>query len=170
MDNNEIQVEICPGFEKINFDLHVIMDSAKAERDREKSANRFNKAYKNESIEDKYFTVSYDSNGVNSVCMVKAKDEKSANDTYMKLKGKNYPKINDIKEINKGQADSYKKRGMSCLNEAFTATPWKDKCYEILDELSPEGVKGMAEAFIEWMSDNDVGEFLDKNGYVEYED
>lgn len=75
----------------------------------------------NESIEDKYFTVSYDSNGVNSVCMVKAKDEKSANDVYMELKGKDYPKINGIKEINNGQADSYKKRGMSCLNESVSA-------------------------------------------------
>ena len=119
-------------------------------------------------LSDKYFTVSYDSNGVNSVCMVKAKDEKSANDTYMKLKGKDYPKINGIKEINDSQADSYKKRGMSCLNENFTVTPWKDKCYEILDELSPEGVKGMAEAFIKWMSDSDVGEFLHQNDYVQY--
>lgn len=49
MDNNEIQVEISPGNETIYFDLHVIMDSDKAERQREKSANRLNKAYKNES-------------------------------------------------------------------------------------------------------------------------
>lgn len=128
---------------------------------------------KNESLTEgtgKYFTVNYDSNGVNSVVMVKADSEQEARDTYMNIKGAKYPKINSVGEIDDVMADSYKKRGMSCLNEDFTATPWKDKAYEIIGGLSEEGAFKMLEAFVHWMSDNDVGEFLHQEGYVEYED
>ena len=102
--------------------------------------------------------------------MVKADSEQKARDTYMNIKGAKYPKINSVGEIDDAMADSYKKRGMSCLNEDFTATPWKDKAYEIISELSEEGAFKMLEAFVRWMSDNDVGEFLHQEGYVEYED
>lgn len=126
----------------------------------------------NESLTEdasKYFTVNYDSNGVNSVVMVKANSEQEARDTYMNIKGDKYPKINSVGEIDNGMAASYKKRGMSCLNETFTPTLNKDAAYEIISELSPDAKTNMLMAFVKWMSDDDVGEFLHQNGYVEYE-
>lgn len=47
MSNGEIQVEIDPKI--IHFYLHVIMDSEKANKDRDKFQKRFDKAYKTES-------------------------------------------------------------------------------------------------------------------------
>lgn len=138
--------------------------------DAQNSINALLRRDKKESLAESYYTVGYDSNGVNSVVMVKATSEQEARDTYMKLKGGKYPTINSVGEIDDAMADSYKKRGMSCLNETFTATPNKDAAYEIISELSEEGAFKMLEAFVRWMSDNDVGEFLHQEGYVEYED
>ena len=138
--------------------------------DAQNSINALLRRDKKESLAESYYTVGYDSNGVNSVVMVKATSEQEARDTYMKLKGDKYPTINSVGEIDDVMADSYKKRGMSCLNETFTATPNKDAAYEIISELSEEGAFKMLEAFVRWMSDNDVGEFLHQEGYVEYED
>ena len=56
------------------------------------------------------------------------------------------------------------------VEESFTVTPNKDHAYDIISELSTDGLVSMCEAFVKWMSDNDVGEFLHQNGYVEYED
>lgn len=137
--------------------------------DAQNSINALLRRDKKESLSESYYTVGYDSNGVNSVVMVKATSEQGARDTYMKLKGGKYPTINSVGEIDDAMADSYKKRGMSCLNETFTATPNKDAAYEIISELSEEGAFKMLEAFVRWMSDNDVGEFLHQEGYVEYE-
>lgn len=138
--------------------------------DAQNSINALLRRDKKESLAESYYTVGYDSNGVNSVVMVKATSEQEARDTYMKLKGDKYPTINSVGEIDDVMADSYKKRGMSCLNETFTATPNKDAAYEIISELSEDDAFKMLEAFVRWMSDNDVGEFLHQEGYVEYED
>ena len=56
------------------------------------------------------------------------------------------------------------------VQEAFIPTPWKDKAYSIVSELSSDGKTKMIMNFIKWMSDDEVGEFLHQEGYVEYED
>lgn len=69
----------------------------------------------NESV-DKYFKVTYDSNGVWSAVMVKAKSEDEAKEIYMQIKGQKYPKVAGIVPMSEWEVSDYTKRGMSCLN------------------------------------------------------
>lgn len=56
------------------------------------------------------------------------------------------------------------------LDEVFIPTPWKDKAYEIISQLSNDGKVKMLMAFTKCMSDDEVGEFLHQEGYIDYED
>ena len=69
----------------------------------------------NESV-DKYFKVTYDSNGVWSAVMVKANSEDEAKETYMQIKGQKYPKVAGVVPMSEWEVKDYTKRGMSCLN------------------------------------------------------
>lgn len=69
----------------------------------------------NESAE-KYFRVTYDSNGVWSAVMVKANSEDEAKEIYMQIKGQKYPKVAGVVPMSEWEVADYTKRGMSCLN------------------------------------------------------
>ena len=48
---------------------------------------------------------------------------------------------------------------------------WSNVAWNLVNDMeSTTELKGIAKAFIKWLSDKDVGEFLHQTGYVEYED
>ena len=48
---------------------------------------------------------------------------------------------------------------------------WSNMAWDLVNDMeSTTELKGIAKAFIKWLSDKDVGEFLHQTGYVEYED
>lgn len=56
------------------------------------------------------------------------------------------------------------------IKEGILDTPWKDKAYSIMHDMSEEDAFKMLENFVDWLSENDVADFLHQKGYVEYED
>jgi hypothetical protein len=52
----------------------------------------------------------------------------------------------------------------------FSGIDWREKGLELADEMDREGIYNMLLATFKWMSNEDVGEMLHQNGYLEYED
>ncbi len=106
---------------KRDAEWHYAYDTVDSARSRDYAQKQINKLLKketNESVESssKVFKVNYDSNGVNSAVMVRANSEDEARKIYDELKGKKYPKVNGVKEINSNDAETNTKKGMSTLN------------------------------------------------------